>query len=64
MQRQATVIGSLETVGLGWKVMGEYRERINAITAEQVREVAQKYLIEDSLTVSLLQPIEQIAENN
>ena len=64
VQRQATVIGSLETVGLGWKVMGEYRERINAITAEQVREVAQKYLIEDSLTVSLLQPIEQIAENN
>ena len=43
--------------------MGEYRERINAITAEQVRGVAQKYLIEDSLTVALLQPIEQIAEN-
>ncbi len=64
VQRQATVIGSLETVGLGWKEMGEYRQRINAITAEQVREVAQKYLIEDRLTVALLQPIEHVAENN
>ena len=64
VQRQATVIGSLETVGLGWKVMGEYRQRINSITAEQVREVAQKYLIEDSLTVAMLQPIELIAESN
>ena len=64
VQRQAIVIGSLETVGLGWKVMGEYRQRINAITAEQVREVAQKYLVEDSLTVAMLQPIELIAESN
>ena len=63
IQRQATVIGSLETVGLGWQLMGEYRQRINAITAEQVREVARKYLIEDGLTVALLQPIEHLAEN-
>ena len=58
IQRQATVIGSLETVGLSWKLIGEYNERINAITAEQVQEVAQKYLIEDGLTVALLEPID------
>lgn len=64
IQRQATVIGSLETVGLGWQLMGEYRKRINAVTAEQVREVAQKYLHEDGLTVALLKPIEHIAGND
>ena len=58
IQRQATVIGSLETVGLSWKLIGEYNERINAITAEQVQEVAQKYLVEDGLTVALLEPID------
>ena len=62
IERQASVIGSLETVGLGWQLMGEYRQRINTITAEQVREVAQKYLIEDGLTVALLEPIEHMAE--
>ena len=64
IQRQATVIGSLETVGLGWQLMGEYRNRINAVTAEQVRKVAQKYLHEDRLTIALLKPIEHVAGNN
>ncbi|MGH1537824.1 MAG: M16 family metallopeptidase [Gammaproteobacteria bacterium] len=58
IQRQATVIGSLETVGLGWQLMDEYNQRIKAITAEQVREVARKYLVEEGLTVSVLQPLE------
>ncbi len=58
IQRQATVIGSLETVGLGWQLMDEYNQRINAITAEQVREVARKYLVEEGLTVAVLQPLE------
>jgi len=58
IQRQATVIGSLETVGLGWDLIGEYNQRINAITAEQVQEVARKYLIEDGLTVAVLHPID------
>lgn len=59
IQRQATVIGSLETVGLGWQLMDEYNQRINKITAEQVREVARKYLVEEGLTVAVLQPIEK-----
>ena len=58
IQRQATVIGSLETVGLGWQKMDEYSARINAVTAEQVKQVAQKYLTEEGLTVAVLDPIE------
>ncbi|QMU62124.1 MAG: insulinase family protein [Gammaproteobacteria bacterium] len=64
IQRQATVIGSLETVGLGWQVMDGYNQRVNAITAEQVREVARKYLVEEGLTVSVLQPLEKQAPIN
>ena len=64
IQRQATVIGSLETVGLGWQLMDEYNKRINAITAEQVREVARKYLVEEGLTVAVLQPLESQASDD
>jgi len=64
IQRQATVIGSLETVGLGWQLMEEYNQRINSITAEQVREVARKYLVEEGLTVAELQPLENPAAHN
>jgi len=58
------VIGSLETVGLGWQLMDEYNQRVNAITAEQVREVARKYLVEEGLTVAVLQPLENQATGN
>ena len=53
---QAMKIGILETVGLGWATMDEYVERINAVTAEQVQHVAQKYFVEDQLTVAVLVP--------
>lgn len=53
---QAMKIGILETVGLGWPVMDEYVDRINAVTAEQVQQVARKYFVEDHLTVAELIP--------
>lgn len=53
---QAMKIGTLETIGLDWKVMEDYVPRIQAVTAEQVREVARKYLVEDRLTVAVLDP--------
>lgn len=58
IQRQATVIGSLETVGLGWNTMNEYSDRINAVTAHQVQDVALKYLVEDGLTIAILDPLQ------
>ncbi|HIO55088.1 MAG TPA: insulinase family protein, partial [Chromatiales bacterium] len=54
---QAMQIGRLETVGLSWKLLDEYPHRIRAVTAEQVRAVAKKYLLEDQLTVATLQPL-------
>ncbi|WAR44665.1 M16 family metallopeptidase [Methylomonas rapida] len=53
---QAMQLGLLETVGLGWQKADEYVGKINQVTAEQVREVARKYLIDDRLTVAYLDP--------
>ena len=53
---QAMQLGLLETVGIGWKKADAYVENINKVTADQVREVARKYLIDDSLTVAYLDP--------
>ena len=53
---QAMELGMLETVGIGWQKANEYVGRINQVTAEQVQEVARKYLIEDSLSVAYLEP--------
>jgi zinc protease len=53
---QAMQLGVLETIGLSWKDADEYLPRIEAVTAEQVQEVARKYLVEDALTVAELAP--------
>jgi zinc protease len=59
VQRQAYVIGSLEAVGHGWGKMNEYADNIQKITAEDVRDVTKKYLIDDFKTVAILTPIER-----
>ena len=53
---QAMELGSLTTIGLDWRLAEQYAERIKAVTAEQVRDVARKYLIDDRLTVAMLDP--------
>lgn len=55
-QNQANLLGSLETVGLGYQVADAYVDNILAVTAEQVQDVAKKYLIEDHLTIAELDP--------
>ena len=58
---QAMQIGQLESVGLSYRDLDTIIKKLQAVTAEQVREVAIKYLIDDSLTVAVLdpQPLEQ-----
>jgi zinc protease len=53
---QAMRIGTLESVGLGWRTADDYLPRIQAVTAEQVQAVAKKYLSDDRLTVAVLDP--------
>jgi len=53
---QGMQLGVLETVGIGWEKVDEYVEKVNQITAEQVRDVARKYLLEDQLNIAYLDP--------
>ncbi|HIP80874.1 MAG TPA: insulinase family protein [Leucothrix mucor] len=56
IQHVATLLGSLESVGLGHQLMDEFVPQIMAITPEQVQAVAKKYLLENQLTVAELIP--------
>lgn len=53
---QAMQIGTLETIGLDWQEGERFAERINAVTPEQVRQVARQFLNADQLTVAQLDP--------
>ncbi len=54
---QAMEVGMLETIGLPWQLKDQYVEKILAVTAEQVQQVAKKYLTDDRLTVAMLDPL-------
>ncbi|MCW8920071.1 MAG: insulinase family protein [Sedimenticola sp.] len=54
---QAMEIGMLETVGLDWRLIDQYVTALKQITPEQVREVAERYLVDDNLTVTQLVPL-------
>jgi zinc protease len=58
---QASEIGSAETVGVTWKEADQFLQRIEAVTAQQVQTVAKKYLIEDRLTITKLNPLPMTA---
>ena len=49
-------IGKLETIGLSHRDLDVMLKKLQFVTAEQVREVAKKYLIDDALTVAMLDP--------
>ena len=53
---QAMQIGTLETVGIDWRLNAEYTKRIQQVTAEQIQAVAKKYLVKETLTVAVLDP--------
>ena len=53
---QAMQLGTLETVGLDWRLNEEYSKRVKQVTAEQIQKVAIKYLVTDTLTVAVLNP--------
>lgn len=56
IEHMATILGSLESTGIGYQLMDEYVPQILAVTPEQIQTVAKKYLINDHLTVAELIP--------
>lgn len=54
---QAMEVGMLDTIGLPWQIKDEYVDKILAVTAEQVQQVANKYLTDERLTVAVLDPL-------
>lgn len=53
---QAMQIGTIETAGLSHKDMDLMVDKLRSVTAQQIQEVAQKYLQDDNLTVAVLDP--------
>lgn len=53
---QARMIGELESAGLGYRNEDRLLERLREVTLEQVRQVAREVLVDDVLTVAILDP--------
>ncbi len=53
---QAMQIGEMESAGLNFTAIDKRIEKLKAVTVEQVRAAAKKYLIDDTLTVATLDP--------
>ena len=56
---QAMIIGTLESVGLSWKLKDQYDAGILAVTPAQVQAVARKYLVRQRASVAWLMPPEK-----
>ncbi|CAH1386297.1 M16 family metallopeptidase [Candidatus Nitrotoga sp. M5] len=53
---QAMQIGQLESIGLSYKAIPTMLKKIQAVTAQQVQDVARKFLQDDELTIAVLEP--------
>ncbi len=53
---QGMRLGILETNGLPWQLSEKIHEKLRSITAEQVREAVSRHLLDENMTVALLQP--------
>ena len=53
---QAMEIGSTEMAGFSWRDIDVMLEKMQAITPAQVQAVAKKYLVDEGLTIAVLDP--------
>jgi zinc protease len=53
---QAMEIGSTEMAGFSWKDIDVMLEKMQTITPAQVQAVAKKYLVDEGLTIAVLDP--------
>ena len=56
MFTQARRIGELESIGFSHRASDIRLRRLREVTAEQVQQVAQRYFVDDQLTVAVLDP--------
>ena len=59
---QAMELGSLDSIGLDWRLVSVEIENLKKVTAEQVQAVAKKYLVERNLTIARLDPVQTGAQ--
>jgi zinc protease len=59
---QAMQIGQMESYGVGYQAIPLMLEKLQAVTAQQVQEVAREFLQDDNLTVAVLDPQPMSAE--
>ena len=60
---KASEIGSLESVGLSWRVANQYVDNIKMVTKEQIQKVAQLYFNSDNATIGILSPLPMAKSN-
>ena len=56
LMAQAMEIGHAEASGVNWRDIDKLLDKIRGVTAAEVQAVAQKYFIDDTLTVAVLDP--------
>ena len=54
---QATEIGSLAAIGMSWQDEDLMIEKLRAVTADQVQDVARRYFSDETLSVAVLEPV-------
>ena len=53
---QTMIVGQLESKNLSWNLLDEYVNNVNSVTEQDIREVAQKYIINNKVQISLVEP--------
>ena len=54
---QAMEIGSLAAIGMSWQDEDLMIEKLRAVTADQVQDVARRYFSDETLSVAVLEPV-------
>jgi len=60
---QAMEIGSAEIAGFSWRDLDSLLARIQAVTPAQVQAVAKRYLVDEGLTIAVLDPQQRKAKS-
>ena len=60
---QAMELGMLSTLGLDWRLAGEFEANLAKVTAEDVRDAARRWLVDERRTTAFVLPEKAQPEN-